>query len=279
MGHWGAYRDTARDIARKVWSGTRRFIARDVRVQGPQRPARDVWTTAVGLAAKLDCTTVIDVGANCGDTIRKFRDAFPNARIFGIEPDPAIFPALARRYSTDSRVSLHQLALGEQAAPGVLHQGTSSTISSLFPRNQSGHRYFRSDLVMANQIPVALQTLDRFCADQGLGQINLLKMDTQGGEFGIIQGAQNLLSRGAIDVIVTEFFFIPHYEGAPLLNQIWTGLLRHGYHIFDLFHGSYGADGYGADDQARFGDAIFVSPGFRARFLGSATCSKPRPTR
>ncbi|MCI0560245.1 MAG: hypothetical protein MN733_17300 [Nitrososphaera sp.] len=61
---------------------------------------------------------------------------------------------------------------------------------------------------------------------------------------------------------MTEFFFIPHYEGAPLLDEIWSELRRHGYEIFDLFHGMKATNG-----QARFGDAIFVSPRFRAEIL------------
>ena len=118
---------------------------------------------------------------------------------------------------------------------------------------------------MIDQVPIAIQTLDNFCIDEKIRHINVLKLDTQGGEYGIVQGAQKLLARRAIDVIMTEFFFIPHYEDAPLLNQIWTALLLHGYHLFDLFQGPHGADG-----QARYGDAIFVSPNFRSRFLGAA---------
>ncbi len=92
--------------------------------------------------------------------------------------------------------------------------------------------------------------------------IHFLKLDTQGAESSILRGAQRMLCTAAIDVIYTEFFLVPHYEGAAMLDQLWAQLSAYGYTIFDLFKGPYGRNG-----QLRFGDAIFVSPRVRAQVL------------
>jgi hypothetical protein len=114
-------------------------------------------------------------------------------------------------------------------------------------------------------VPVATTTLDEFIASQTPGGIALLKLDTQGSELSILRGARRSLERAAIDVIYTEFFIVPHYAGAPLLGDLLGFLGQFGYSLFDLFKGPNAANG-----QLRFGDAIFVSPAFRARHLDTS---------
>jgi len=54
------------------------------------------------------------------------------------------------------------------------------------------------------EIEVDTQTLDNFCADNKVNYIHLLKLDTEGNEFNILKGAENLLSKNKIKVIYTE---------------------------------------------------------------------------
>ena len=111
---------------------------------------------------------------------------------------------------------------------------------------------------MKSQVPVPTIALDGFCAENKVDRINLLKLDTQGSEVNILRGASNSLSSERIDVILTEFFFVPHYDGAPLLHHIWAFLEGYGYTLFQIF-----PDAVGENGQARYGDALFVSPSVR----------------
>jgi hypothetical protein len=130
---------------------------------------------------------------------------------------------------------------------------------------REGRRYYRRDLVLTGTTEVPCLTLDDVAAENEITAINLLKLDAQGGEHAVLRGADGLLSHGAIDVVLTEFFFIPHYAGAPLLDAIWSLLRGYGYEIYDLFVGRRGRNG-----QARWGDAVFVSPAYRAARLDTA---------
>tara|TARA_B100000029_G_scaffold272865_1_gene267656 strand:- start:634 stop:1383 length:750 start_codon:yes stop_codon:yes gene_type:complete len=54
------------------------------------------------------------------------------------------------------------------------------------------------------EIDVKTQTIDNFCLQNKIDYIHLLKLDTEGNEFNILKGAENLLSENKIKVIYTE---------------------------------------------------------------------------
>ena len=54
------------------------------------------------------------------------------------------------------------------------------------------------------EINVQTQTLDDFCLDEKIENIDVLKMDTEGSELNILKGAIKLLSENKINVIYTE---------------------------------------------------------------------------
>jgi len=54
------------------------------------------------------------------------------------------------------------------------------------------------------EIDVKTQTLDNFCLENKINYIHLLKLDTEGNEFNILKGAENLLSKNKIKIIYTE---------------------------------------------------------------------------
>ena len=55
-----------------------------------------------------------------------------------------------------------------------------------------------------SEINVQTQTLDDFCLDEKIENIDVLKMDTEGSELNILKGAIKLLSENKINVIYTE---------------------------------------------------------------------------
>lgn len=205
--------------------------------------------------------TFIDAGACRGDFTAFLVGAFPDASVHALEPDPALCEVVSR-FREIANVHAWQVALQEKRGFAKLHVHEDPGTSSLLARPAHGPRYYhRSDRVLAT-IDVPALSLDEFIAERGASSIALLKLDTQGSELSILRGARKALERATIDAIYTEFFLVPHYEGAPLLGDLIAVLNSFGYSLFDLFKGPYASNG-----QLRFGDAIFVSPQFRARYL------------
>lgn len=224
-----------------------------------------IWLQACRLVAGLPAPVVFDVGAHEGRVSRLFLDSLPDARVFAFEPQAARCEQLRTRFADEPRLRVANCALGEREGRTEFHEGVFDATSSRFPRNTSGRRYYRSDYGMRATAEVALDTLDAFCRREGVEQVDLLKLDTQGGEHDILLGAGALLADRRIGVILTEFFVVPHYEGAPLFDAIWALLANSGYTLFDLHCGPRASNG-----QLRYGDAIFVGPDFRREHLDSA---------
>lgn len=105
-------------------------------------------------------------------------------------------------------------------------------------------------------------TLDDFTSLEGISHVNILKLDIQGGEGDALAGARNLLSNSRIDLIFSEVFFTPHYEGASLFHEITGYLAGYEYSLYNLRHMVSGDNG-----QLRFADALYVSRQIRANHI------------
>jgi len=223
------------------------------------------WPVLTRLLDSNNVTSVVDVGANRGDMTAQFAEAFSAASVTAIEPNPEVFVALRRRFDGHPRVECINVALSDSSGIADFCVNRIDATSSLFPRAHTQRRYFSRNDSLVRTLKVPTQSLDQLAHQQSISHIDLLKLDTQGAELLVVRGARALLTAQAIDVIYSEFFVVPHYEGAPLFHQQWAYLDEFGYSLFDLFKGPHGRNG-----QLRFGDAIFVSDTFRRKQLDSA---------
>lgn len=209
--------------------------------------------------------TFVDAGACRGDFSAMLAASFPDATIHAFEPDPDQARGLRERFIGARSIHVWNAALHADANGAKLRVHVDPGTSSLLERVEGMRRYYHSSDRVVETISVATQTLDDFIDENAPSGITLLKLDTQGSELAILRAARRALASASIDAIYTEFFVVPHYAGAPLLGDLIGFLGQFGYSLFDLFKGPNGANG-----QLRFGDAIFVSPSFRARHLDTA---------
>jgi FkbM family methyltransferase len=221
------------------------------------------WARITELLRRVNAPDPVffDVGANRGEFTERLLEAFPQALVHAVEANPALCGALERRFA-GRRVRVHPTALHEREGTIDLQVHAVAGTSWVRPPPRGARRYFHSSDRVVSTLAVPTATLDALAAASGTGRIALLKLDTQGAELPILRGARGLLASGAIDAIYTEFFVVPHYEGAALLHELWAALAAHGYVLYDLFKGPLGRNG-----QLRFGDALFVSPQVRERVL------------
>jgi FkbM family methyltransferase len=203
--------------------------------------------------------TFVDGGACNGDFTSLLLATFPDAAIHAFEPNPELSASLAKRFANLPNVHVWNLALREAAGRATLHLHADPGTTSLLDRSAGKRRYYHSSDRVVASTEVRTVSLDAFIAEQAPEGLGLLKLDTQGSELAILRGAAEALRNAAIEVIYTEFFVVPHYEGAPLLGDLLALLGQFGYSLFDLFKGPNATNG-----QLRFGDAVFVSPSFRA---------------
>lgn len=130
-------------------------------------------------------STAIDVGANIGVFALRFaRWAGPAGRVVAIEPEARNADELERRAArAGTRAAAVTVVRGVAAErSGTLHLA----VNDLHPGD---HR------LAAAGVPVAAHALDDLAAAHGLADIALVKIDVQGAEVRVLQGAAALLRR------------------------------------------------------------------------------------
>lgn len=130
-----------------------------------------------------DGSTVIDVGANCGDTVAAMAGANDRLHYLCIEPDPAFYGYLER--------NLKRL---EAARPGLRVQAVRALVGKQVQRASleggSGTRHARESAEGFEST-----TLDRLFEGSTLPPPGLLKSDVDGFDFDVIDSAQDLVAR------------------------------------------------------------------------------------
>jgi FkbM family methyltransferase len=144
--------------------------------------------------------TVFDVGANVGlytdQVLRRWGD---QTHVWCFEPSPATFAALYKRLGEHPNVTLENLGLSDTGGSATLYtRGEGSKIASLYKRNNGPWRLTGSE-------QVRVETLDSYCDQHGIDAIDLLKLDVEGHELSVLQGAARMLEGGAVRFVQFEF--------------------------------------------------------------------------
>ena len=134
--------------------------------------------------------TLIDIGANVGQTARELRKAWPDAEIHCCEPVPTTFNALKAAVAGDARTHCHPVAIGARHETLEMHLaqgGERSDISSL----HAGHPAL--DGARITHIPVQVIPLTELFEQQGITHADLLKIDTEGFDWNVLAGFDTML--------------------------------------------------------------------------------------
>jgi FkbM family methyltransferase len=80
------------------------------------------------------------------------------------------------------------------------------------------------------EIMVETKSIDVFCRENHINYIDLLKLDTEGNEFNVLNGAKTILSKNKINVIYTEI--IETKENYNKKNDLFVNYLnKHGFKL------------------------------------------------
>jgi FkbM family methyltransferase len=203
----------------------------------------DQWTLNIINAVLVDDGGIgIDVGAHHGDILQAMVSAAPGSRHHAFEPIPAMAEDLEARFPS---VEVHQVALAAEAGSAQFHHVTSNPAYSGILR-----RRFDRPHEDVEVIDVKLGRLDDF-VDPGL-PVRLIKIDVEGAELGVLQGAEKVLEQqrpvvvfehglGASDVYGTtpamiHQLFASHGMQVSLLDRWLAGAPPLTY---DEFEGQY----------------------------------------
>lgn len=155
---------------------------------------------------------IIDVGAN---DLAYGQAEFPKAKIYAFEPHPDSFQRL--KQSAARKVIPIQAAVGDREGrvdfwdladdASRKHEQPTSQLASVH-REVIEKLYKQS----AKKYRVKMTTLDSFAKTHKIKHIDLLKIDAEGNELAVLQGAHKLLTGNNIDIVQFEFNEIHAYS-------------------------------------------------------------------
>lgn len=148
-----------------------------------------------------DCKVFLDVGANFGWYTTLFAKHMGNTGlVHAFEPVPTIFENLKKNHSLihdgRERVHLNNLALGDTACELTINlfEGLSTGHASLSTQGREDAIPFKCSVV----------TLDSYLEENGVGDVDLVKVDIEGAELGFLRGAGKLFEQMTPPVILME---------------------------------------------------------------------------
>lgn len=183
---------------------------------------------------------IFDVGANQGQSILRYKRIFPKSFIHCFEPISFEFEKLREKYKEDHNIVLNNFALGNFDGIEELNINFLSGHSS-FNRINTNTKWIKKTSKEIGTTPenytikketVNLKTIQTYCKENQISEIDILKIDTQGYEDKVLEGALELLKSQKIKLIQLEVLLTNVYDKALNIYDIEKYLIPYKYKLF-----------------------------------------------
>ncbi len=171
---------------------------------------------------------VIDIGTHKGAFIDCVLDICRDAEIFGFEPIPELFKDLERKYEKSSNVKIQNCAVGRETDTKKFFVHSHTDSSSLLPSESEYLEKYPNQMAVDREILVSVEPLDSISIASDR-QIALIKIDVQGYEGEVLEGARDLLKR--CDFLILEGALVPSYEDGIMIDKLCHLLVSEGFRL------------------------------------------------
>ncbi|MEO5643290.1 MAG: FkbM family methyltransferase [Bacteroidia bacterium] len=131
---------------------------------------------------------VLDIGANIGETSMAFSKlAGITGSVFSFEPDPETFAHLSNHLAMNACTNVTPVnkGLGKEEGEMLLEEG----------ENNSGGNRIAPDKQVDKGKKITVTTLDKFSALASIKKIDFIKIDVEGYEYHVLQGAEETINK------------------------------------------------------------------------------------
>ena len=200
------------------------------------------------LAAEL--ATVVDIGANRGQFTLAVRRWAPSARVFAFEPLPGPSALFRKVFRDDSRVILHQAAIGSEAGDATIHVSAADDSSSLLPISGLQQQLFPGTGEVGKDT-IRVGRLADFVSGEDILAPAMLKLDVQGFELETLRGCEEMIGR--FSYVYAECSFVELYKGQALADEVIAWLHARGFVLKGIYNMSYDRRGKAVQGDFLFG--------------------------
>ncbi len=184
-----------------------------------------------GLLHQEQINLILDIGANTGQFAGELRAGGYNGRILSFEPQALAHAQLRRQSEGDANWTIaERTAIGAEAGSVEIHISGNSVSSSILDMLPS-HSEAAPQSNYVSTESVSVNRLDDLCTLTSVDRA-LLKIDVQGYERPVLDGAQQVL--GSCRAVIVEMSLVPLYEGQVLAKELWDLLAARGFEAWSL---------------------------------------------
>ena len=194
----------------------------------------------IKLLNQYDINKILDVGANSGQYAKLIRNLGFKGEIISFEPLTKAYNKLELNVLKDDKWRAFNFALGskdENVTINVSKNLYSSLILKITPVHIAGSpesEYIDQEIIIVKKLDDIYDNL----VDEE--DSVLLKIDVQGFEKNVLEGALNILSK--VKGIQLEMSIIELYQGEMLYTEMISFLEKQGFNLYSLENGFFNND-------------------------------------
>ena len=160
-----------------------------------------------------------DIGANLGQSIKRFKKIKSNTMIHSFEPTPDLSEKIKREFYNDEKVKINNCGVAEKKGILNFYSYKYHKINSLVKIDEDT-KFYKSRLFTSEKnkndfleiIKIKVTDIDSYCDENNINEIDFIKIDTQGSEDLILLGMDKMLTDNKISIIELELILGFGYE-------------------------------------------------------------------
>jgi FkbM family methyltransferase len=152
---------------------------------------KEIHDILVNELSKCPYPVFADVGANIGLISLFVQSKIPAVKIYAFEPGPHQFGLFAKTIASNKlseSINLNNIALSNKSGdfPFAVHRDSDVSGDGFLDTRRAGPSILQT---------VFTTTMDEWWQKNGCPLVNVIKLDTEGSELWVLQGAKNVLAR------------------------------------------------------------------------------------
>jgi FkbM family methyltransferase len=184
----------------------------------------------------LDLDCILDVGAHEGGFAEEMFDFGYNGKMISFEPIAVNYSVIQKKAENKNNWHTYHMALGNKKSQEFINVSENLVSSSLLDINNEHivaapeSNYVRKEMISINSLDDILLSIE-------IGDNTMLKIDTQGFEMKVLEGAVESLKK--VKAVKVELSSISLYEGGPLFYEVAQFLYENNFLLASLENGFY----------------------------------------
>ena len=175
--------------------------------------------------------TVLDIGAWRGHWAKSFTHIFPYSEIILFEANP-----INEQYLKESNYRYFNKLLWKYSDVEKDFYTLTEDLSNI----NTGSSLYIENTPVYNETTTVIkklktQTLDSLLEENKISNINFVKIDVQGSELDIFDGAENMFKNNFIEFILMELSLKEYNKGTPDFYQCLNYMENKDFYPFDIF--------------------------------------------